>query len=169
VITGPSVGSTGAETAISLAYAKLSQIILLGRTESKVVPVMQKIKKINDAVSLSFFYIDLASLTSVRKAAAELNRKVEKIDYLINNAGIMGIPEFKKSEDRIELQFASNHVRHFLLTILLLEDIIAAGRGASIVNVSSSGFELGEVSFDDWNFHVCDIKARKRHGKLMLL
>ena len=67
------------------------------------------------------------------------------------------------------MQFASNHMEHVLLTNLLIEKVIAAGRGASIVNVSSSGFELGEVSFDDWNFHVCDIKARKRQVKLMLL
>jgi NAD(P)-dependent dehydrogenase (short-subunit alcohol dehydrogenase family) len=166
VITGPSVGSIGAETAISLAYAKPSQIILLGRTESKALPVVQKIKSINDEVSVSFFHIDLASLASVRKAAAEVNRKVEKIDYLIN-AGIMGIPEFKKSEDGIELQFASNHVGHFLLTNLLMEKIITVGRGARIVNVSSNGFELGEVRFDDWNFHICDIKARERRFKLM--
>jgi NAD(P)-dependent dehydrogenase (short-subunit alcohol dehydrogenase family) len=79
----------------------------------------------------------------------------------------MEIPEFKKSEDGIELQFASNHVGHFLLTNLLMEKIIAAGRGARIVNVSSNGFELGEVRFDDWNFHVSDIQARKRHAKLM--
>jgi NAD(P)-dependent dehydrogenase (short-subunit alcohol dehydrogenase family) len=129
---------------------------------------MQKIKEINDEVSVFFFHIDLASLASVRKAAAEVNRKVEKIDYLINNAGIMGIPEFKKSEDGIELQFASNHVGHFLLTNLLMDKIIAAGRGARIVNVSSNGFELGEIRFGDWNFHVGDIKARKRHVKLML-
>ena len=168
MITRPSVGSIGAETAISLAYANPSQIIFLSRTESKVLPVMQKIKEINDEVSVSFFHIDLASLASVRKAATEVNCEVENIDYLINNAGIMGIPEFKKSEDGIELQFASNHVGHFLLTNLLIEKIIAARRGARIVNVSSNGFELGEVRFDDWNFHVCDIKARKRQVKLML-
>jgi NAD(P)-dependent dehydrogenase (short-subunit alcohol dehydrogenase family) len=165
VITGPSVSSIGAETAMSLTYAKPSQIILLGRTESKALPVVHKIKSINEGVSVSFFHIDLASLASVRKAAAEVNRKVEKIDYLINNAGIMGIPEFKKSEDGIELQFASNHVGYFLSTNLLMKKIFAAGRGARIVNVSSNGFELGEVRFDDWNFHVCDIKAWKRQVK----
>jgi NAD(P)-dependent dehydrogenase (short-subunit alcohol dehydrogenase family) len=60
-------------------------------------------------------------------------------------------------------------MEHFLLTNLLIEKVIAAGRGARIVNVSSNGLELGEVRFDDWNLHVCDIKARKRQVKLMLL
>jgi NAD(P)-dependent dehydrogenase (short-subunit alcohol dehydrogenase family) len=73
------------------------------RIQSTVLPVLQKINKINNKIPTSFFYIDLASLASVGKAVTEINRNLERIDYLINNAGILEIPELKKSEDGIEM------------------------------------------------------------------
>jgi NAD(P)-dependent dehydrogenase (short-subunit alcohol dehydrogenase family) len=67
----------------------------------------------------------------------------------MNNAGIMGIPNYATSADGIEMQFAANHVGHFLLTNLLVPLISEGGR---IVNLSSAGHALGDVRFDDWNF-----------------
>lgn len=66
----------------------------------------------------------------------------------------MAIPDFETTEEGIELQFGINHVGHFLLTNLLMPKILAAGRGARIVNVSSNGYELAGVRFDDYNFEV---------------
>lgn len=65
--------------------------------------------------------------------------------------------------DGIELQFGSNHIGHFLLTNLLLDNILKAGKegGARIVNVSSTGYELGGVQLDDWNFNVCHFSKRQ--------
>jgi NAD(P)-dependent dehydrogenase (short-subunit alcohol dehydrogenase family) len=64
----------------------------------------------------------------------------------------MAIKNYTKSKDNIELQFAANHVGHFLLTNLLLPKIVAAkGR---VVNVSSQGYMCGGIVWDDVNFHV---------------
>lgn len=66
----------------------------------------------------------------------------------------MAVPGFETTKEGIELQFGCNYVGHFLLTNLLMPKIEAAGRGARIVNVSSLGYELTGVRFEDWNFEV---------------
>ena len=76
-------------------------------------------------------------------------KTVPKINVLINNAGIMALHDFQKSEDGVEMQFAANHLGHFLLTNLLIPLIFAAGPGSRIVNVSSAGHALGNVRFGD--------------------
>jgi len=152
LITGPSERSIGAETAISIAHGKPSQIILAGRTESKIAPVIEKIKALNPKITTTFLQIDLADQLSLRKAASEVNATVEKIDYLINCAGVMAVPTFQTTKDGIEMQFGLNHIGHFLFTNLIMGKMIAAGKGARVANVSSTGFEFGGVRFEDWNF-----------------
>lgn len=66
--------------------------------------------------------LDLASLTSVRKFAEEVLKKFNKIDVLINNAGL-AVPEFKTTEDGLEMNMGVNHFGHFLLTNLLLDKL----------------------------------------------
>jgi len=154
VITGPSEKSIGAEIAISLAYASPSSIILLGRTESKIAPVIEQINAINSSITVSFVHVDLADQASIRKTADVVSARAKKIHYLINCAGVMAIPTFETTKDSIELQFGSNHIGHFLLTNLLMPQILAAGKGSRIVNVSSNGYELAGVRFDDYNFEV---------------
>lgn len=91
---------------------------------------------------------------SVRKAAEHIKSLTKKIDVLINNAGIMAPKEYATSKDGIESQFAANHVGHFLLTGLLIEEVLAAGEGAAIINVASLGYQLAEPNLDDPNFEV---------------
>lgn len=93
---------------------------------------------------------------SVRNAATLINGLVDTIDLLINNAGVMAVKEFEITEDGIEMQFGCNHIGHFLLTNIILDKILKAGKegGARFINVSSTGYELGGVRFDDWNFNV---------------
>ena len=75
----------------------------------------------------------------MREAAAKINESVDKLDILINNAGIMACP-FAKTVDGIESQFGTNYIGHFLLTNLIMPKILAAGPGSRIVNVSSVGY-----------------------------
>lgn len=152
LITGPSESGVGAQTAIFIAVAKPALIILAGRTLSKIQPVIDQISKESPGVPTKFVELDLASNASVRKAAAEVKTLTNKLDILINNAGIMALPNFEESKDGIELQFASNHIGHFLLTNLLMDEIIAAGPDSRIINVSSLGYMSGGVHFDDPNF-----------------
>ncbi|KFY02214.1 hypothetical protein O988_02307 [Pseudogymnoascus sp. VKM F-3808] len=153
LITGPSESGIGAQTAIFLATGKPALIVLAGRTKSKIQPVIDQIAIENPDVPIKFVELDLADLSSVRKAAEEVKTLTKKLDILVNNAGIMAIPNYTVSKDGIEYQFAANHIGHFLLTNLLMDEIIAAGTDSRIINVSSLGYLSGGVQFDDPNFN----------------
>ncbi|KAF7884648.1 uncharacterized protein EAF02_004984 [Botrytis sinoallii] len=119
VITGPSENGIGAESAITLASAKPQKIILVGRTESKVISVIEAIRKINPDIEVFFVEIDLLNNKSVRQAAEKIKTLTDKIDVLINNAGVMAVKYYATSVDGVESQFAANYLGHFLLTNLL--------------------------------------------------
>ena len=153
LITGASQGGVGAETAISLAHGNPKHLILAGRSEDKSIPVIEEIQKINPQIKVEFVHIDLSSQASVRKAAADINKALEKLDILINNAAIMACP-YSKTEDGIESQFATNYLGPFLLTNLLLGKMVAAGPEARIVNVTSTANSIGKIKIDDYNFQV---------------
>lgn len=152
LITGASVKGLGAETAMSLAHANPSHILLHGRTAAKIDPVIAEIKKLNPAIKTTFVQADFSSLASVREATEFVNSRIEKLDILINNAGIMAVKEYATTQDGIESQFGTNHMAHFLLTNLLMPRILAAGNGARIINVSSDGYLIGPFRFDGYNF-----------------
>lgn len=152
LITGASNGSIASETAISLAHAGPAHIILLARSASKVEPVVKKIGAINTNTKTTFVAVELDDFNSVRAAAEQVNKATDKIEVVINCAGIMAVPEFTKTKHGIEQQFAVNHLGHFLLTALIFDRIAAAGEGARIVNVSSDGYKIGTCRFEDYNF-----------------
>ena len=152
VITGASKGSIGAATAISLARSNPAEIILPGRTESKITPVLENIQRINASIKVAFIQLDLTDQSNIRRAAAEINARVDKIDVLVNCAGVMAVKDFQTTVQGIETQFGVNHVGHFLLTNLLFPKLVKAGKDARIVNVTSTGYMAGGMRFDDWNF-----------------
>ncbi|KAF7951728.1 hypothetical protein EAE96_007027 [Botrytis aclada] len=153
VITGPSENGIGAESAITLASASPKKIILVGRTESKVASVIEAIKKVNSAIEVTFVEIDLLSNKSVRQAAEKIKSLTNKIHVLINNAGVMAVRNYATSADGVESQFAANYLGHFLLTNLLIKEVLAAAsEGARIVQVGSLGYQLGETNLEDIDF-----------------
>ncbi|KAI5362590.1 hypothetical protein J4E82_011705 [Alternaria postmessia] len=132
VITGASTGGLGATVALALASAGPSKILLLGRTESKISPVIQEISKISPTTRANFVQVDLESFSSVRTAAASVAVLAPKIDVLINNAGIMGT-KLARTPEGLESQFATNHIGHFLLTNLLVPQLEKAGESWPVV------------------------------------
>ncbi|KAF2669028.1 short-chain dehydrogenase [Microthyrium microscopicum] len=149
IITGASNNSLGGETALALATASPAHLILLARTAPKVTPVIAKIASINPNIKITFIPVDLASLPSVRTAAATINDRVDKIDIVINNAAIMAVQEYTTNDAGIESQFATNHIGHFLFTKLLLPKLVKGGR---VVNQTSNGYKIGPMRLDDYNF-----------------
>jgi NAD(P)-dependent dehydrogenase (short-subunit alcohol dehydrogenase family) len=156
LITGCSAGSLGAEAAKHLAPAK--HLILVGRNETKITPVIEEIRALNPDGKTTFVQADLANNESVRQAAAKITSLVglDYINIVINAAGIMAVRNYTTSTDGIELQFAANHLGHFLLTKLILPKVLAAPT-PTVVNLTSTGYELGEVKFEDINFEVSGI------------
>ncbi|KAL2436474.1 Short-chain dehydrogenase TIC 32, chloroplastic [Exophiala dermatitidis] len=152
VITGASVNGLGAETAISLAHGNPAHLILLARSQSRVDPVISKIAEINPQIKATFVPVSLDDFDSARTAAQTISNAVDKIDILINNAGVMALNEYTTNKNGIESQLATNHLGHFVFTNYLLPKILAAGPGARIVNLSSLGHTLSPFRFDDYNF-----------------
>ena len=149
VITGGNAG-IGKATAIALAK-KGATVLITSRSEEKALAAVAEIKKAaaNDAVD--FFTIDLSSQKSVRETAERIKAKCPKIDVLINNAGCY-FSELKLNDANLEMQFATNHLGHFLLTNLLIEKLKVADK-ARIINLSSIAHKFTrELDLDDINY-----------------
>ena len=147
LITGGYSG-LGQETARAMA-AKGAHIILSGRDATKLSAAADELATSTGA-RVDTLVCDLASLDSVRKAGAEACERFEKIDLLINNAGVMACDE-AKTADGFEMQFGTNHLGHFLLTNLLMP-LVEKGERPRIVNLSSRGHHIAPVDFEDPNF-----------------
>jgi len=133
VITGANTG-LGLETARALA-GKGAKVVLAVRNTTKGEAALRSILQDHSTAEVSIQAIDLGSLESVRSAAAELRADHERIDLLINNAGVM-YTEWQTTEDGFEFQMGVNHLGHFVLTSLLL-DRMTGVEGSRIVNVAS--------------------------------
>ena len=135
-----------------MASAKPGHLILAGRNETKIHPVIDRIKQIDNTIRVTYLPLDLCSNDSVRAAAAIVNSSEAKIDVLVNNAGICGQKEYNLSADGVERHFSANHLGHFLLTNLIIDKLVAAK--GTIVNVSSMAYTLANVDTNDVNFDV---------------
>ncbi|XP_047080488.1 short-chain dehydrogenase TIC 32, chloroplastic-like isoform X3 [Lolium rigidum] len=140
IVTGASSG-IGAETARVLA-ARGAHVVMAARNVAAADSVRQAVLAATPAATLDVMELDLSSMASVRKFAADFNAKGLPLNILVNNAGLLAT-SFTLSKDGIEMQFATNHVGHFLLTHLLLETMKKTSCESNvegrIVNVSSVG------------------------------
>ncbi len=130
VVTGANTG-IGRVTAEQLA-ARGAQVVLACRSEEKTRPVIERIRAAGGAAD--FERLDLGDLASVRACASRLASRAGPIDLLINNGGVAGSRGATK--DGFELMFGTNHVGHFVFTLLLMRRLRAAER-ARIVTVAS--------------------------------
>ncbi len=160
IVTGSSSG-IGYEAARILAK-KNATVIIAVRNLEKGESAKSKIKSENSDAILDIIKLDLADLSSVKSFVNEFKSKYNKLDMLINNAGVM-IPPYTKTKDGFELQFGTNHLGHFALTLQLL-DVIEKTPNARIVNVSSGAHKYGKINFDDLNWEERDYKAWKAYG-----
>ena len=159
-ITGGYSG-LGQETARAMA-AKGAHVIISGRDATKLAAAADALAEETGA-AIDTLVCDLASLESVRAAADEANERFDKIDLLINNAGVMACDE-AKTADGLEMQFGTNHIGHFLLTNLLLP-LVEKGTRPRIVNLSSRGHHIAPVDFDDPNFERRDYDKWVSYGQ----
>jgi NAD(P)-dependent dehydrogenase (short-subunit alcohol dehydrogenase family) len=138
VVTGAN-GGLGLETAEALAAAGAT-VVLAARDPEKTERAEARIRRTVPEADLEVVALDLGSLDSVREAAATIGAAHERIDVLVNNAGVMGIPE-RATADGFEMQFGVNHLGHFALTSRLLPAVLRAeGR---IVTVTSTAHHMG--------------------------
>ena len=150
IVTGANSG-LGYDTAAVLAD-KGARVVLAVRNLDKGAQAADRIKKASPTATVELQELDLTSLDSVRKAADELRAAYPRIDLLINNAGVMYVPSRETTKDGFEMQFGTNHLGHFALTGLLLDNILPV-EGSRVVTVSSVGHRiLARIHFDDPQF-----------------
>ncbi|KAM7396698.1 hypothetical protein PAMP_019721 [Pampus punctatissimus] len=147
LITGSNTG-IGKETAVDLAK-RGARVILACRDMDRANKAAEEVRKMSQNDNVIVKKLDLASLQSVRQLAKEIQESEERLDILINNAGVMCCPKWQ-TEDGFEMQFGVNHLGHFLLTNCLL-DLLKKSSPSRIVNVSSLAHENGQIYFDDIN------------------
>ncbi len=133
VVTGTTLGGLGHFTALELAR-RGARVVLAGRTEAKLDETAAAIRAETPKAELEKLVLDLSDLSAVRRAA-DVARSFGPIDVLVNNAGVMGTP-YHRTADGLELQMATNHFGPFLLTGLLLPQLVAS-KAATVVTVSS--------------------------------
>ena len=157
-LTGRVYVVTGANSGVGLATA-----VQLARQGATVVSGCRRTSSGEEAVenlgklpgSISVMALDLGDLASVRKFASEFLARYDRLDGLVNNAGVMACPE-GRTADGFETQFGVNHLGHFLLTELLL-DCLKASAPSRIVCVSSVAHvamskQVGEIDLEDPHF-----------------
>jgi NAD(P)-dependent dehydrogenase (short-subunit alcohol dehydrogenase family) len=149
VVTGAN-GGLGLETARQLA-AKGAHVVMAVRNQKKAAAAVDEIRSSAPDAALELVALDLASQASVRAAAEQITAAHKSIDLLINNAGVMGIPE-AKTADGFEMQFGVDHLGHWALTGLLLPALLRT-RGARIVTVTSTARLMGRA-VDPANPHL---------------
>jgi NAD(P)-dependent dehydrogenase (short-subunit alcohol dehydrogenase family) len=146
VITGANTG-LGYETARALAEHG-AHVVLAVRNLEKGKDAVARITAASPRADVALQELDLTSLDSIRAAARQLRSDHDRIDLLINNAGVMYTPK-STTKDGFELQFGTNHLGHFALTGLLLDRLLPVA-GSRIVTVSSIGHRIrADIHFDD--------------------
>lgn len=149
VVTGAN-GGLGLETARGLAAAG-AHVVMAVRNQGKARAAVDDIRGGVPDASLELVALDLGSQASVREASATILAAHDTIDLLINNAGVMGIPE-RRTVDGFEMQFGVDHLGHWSLTALLMPALLRA-RAARIVTVTSTAHHIGRA-VDPANPHL---------------
>jgi NAD(P)-dependent dehydrogenase (short-subunit alcohol dehydrogenase family) len=148
IVTGANTG-IGYETARALAHEG-AHVTLACRSQEKGEAATARIAAEQPRGRVSFAALDLADLESVRHLADDFTSTHERLDLLVNNAGVMVPPE-SRTRQGFEMQFGVNHLGHFTLTTRLL-DLLRATPGARVVTVSSAAHRMGTINFDDLDF-----------------
>lgn len=152
LVTGGNNG-IGKEAILQLAKHLPAKIWMGARSAQKANTAIEEVKtKLEQDVDIEHVSIDLASLKSVKAAAETVLAKSDRLDILLNNAGIMAVPE-GKTEDGFEIQMGTNHLGHFYLTqklLPLLSKTAQAGNDVRVVNLASTANEMAHymVNFE---------------------
>ncbi|BDI31985.1 dehydrogenase [Capsulimonas corticalis] len=145
IVTG--TGGLGLEAALALAGAG-AEVIVAGRSADKGAAAVRKIRASVPGASVRFESLDLASLDSIQAFGARISAERERLDMLINNAGVMAPPRRQVTSDGFELQFGTNYLGHFALTERLLP-LLRRAQNPRVISLSSVADRTGQINFDD--------------------
>ena len=148
---GKTVVITGATSGIGAVAAKRlaeqgARIVIVARDRRRAQETLRELRAANAQQAHTAFYADLSRLGEMKRVATEIAAAERRIDVLMNNAGLIASSN-QKTEDGLELMFATNHLSYFVLTQLLLERLRAAG-SARVVSTASEAHRRAQLDFD---------------------
>lgn len=141
VVTGANSG-LGLESAKALAGAG-AHVVMAARNQSKALAARDSIVAVHPPASLEIVELDLGSFETTKEAASAISAGHPAVDILINNAGLMAMPE-RETSDGYEMQFGVNHLGHWIFTAGLLRSLLGADQ-ARVVTVTSTAHHLGRA------------------------
>ena len=164
---GKTIVITGATSGIGTVAAKRlaergARIVIVARDRQRAEQTLHDLRAANAAQAHTAFYADLSRLHEMKRVAAEIAAAEPRIDVLMNNAGLIATGN-QKTEDGLEVMFATNHLSYFVLTNLLLERLRAAG-AARIVSTASEAHRGARLDFD----RLQEQKGRAGYGTTKL-
>ena len=145
LVTGANTG-LGYWTAVHLARAG-ARVLIGSRSTDKGAEAVRNVQREAPGSDAEVAHLDLSSLAAVEDAAQRLRQSEERLDLLVNNAGVM-MPPYGTTADGFELQFGVNHLGHFALTGHLMP-LLAAAPAARVVSVASLAHRGARIFFDD--------------------
>ncbi|QNO13967.1 SDR family oxidoreductase [Alkalicella caledoniensis] len=145
LITGANSG-VGKATATELARMGAT-IIMACRNKERGEEALKEVRERSNSKKVELMLCDLASLSDIRCFCEKFEEKYQRLDVLINNAGVI-LPRRQLTKDGFEMQLGVNHFGHFLLTNLLL-NLLTNSSHARIINVSSGAHKVGKIQFED--------------------
>jgi retinol dehydrogenase 14 len=153
IVTGASSG-IGKETARELAKAG-ARVTLICRPGPKAEAALEELARDVGGENVELLGADLSQMESIRSCAAQFKKTHDRLDVLVNNAGVY-LSERQVTPEGLEKTFATNHVAYFLLTNLLL-DLLKSSAASRVVCVASEAERWGKIDFDD-------LQCEKRYG-----
>lgn len=169
IVTGANSG-LGLETALALAGAGAT-VIMACRNPTKAADAVARVRRAAPQAQVESMALDLSDLSSIRAFAEAFKARHERLDLLINNAGVMALP-FARTRDGFEMQIGTNHLGHFALTGLLL-DRLRAAPGARVVNVASLAhrwtrrFDPDDLNFERARYMKWDAYSKSKLANLL--
>lgn len=145
VVTG--TGGLGYEDALALARAGAG-VVIAGRNPQKGAKAVAGIRQAVPGAKVRFGQVNLADLASIAAFADKLSDEQDRLDLLINNAGVMTPPQRRQTRDGFELQFGTNYLGHFALTAHLLP-LLKKGQSPRVVTLGSIAARSGAIDFAD--------------------
>ncbi|OLV15606.1 oxidoreductase [Deinococcus marmoris] len=164
IVTGANSG-LGYETARALAQHGAT-VVMACRNAQKAEAAAGRILATGPRGKVIPMSLDLGDLDSVRAFADDFKGRFERLDLLVNNAGIM-VPPQGETAQGFETQFGVNHLGHFALTAQLI-DVLNATPDARVVNLSSIAHRFGKIEFDDLNWKGREYKPMPAYGQSKL-
>ena len=169
--TGRVVIVTGANSGIGLEAArelagKGATVVMACRDQARGEEAAEGIRADDPPGTIQVMDLDLADLASIRAFATAFGEQHDRLDLLINNAGVM-MPPASTTADGFELQLGTNHLGHFALTGLLL-GLLRSTEGSRVVNVASQAHRWGVIDFDDLQWEQRRYNKTKAYGQSKL-